>query len=162
MTEVNQPYPNGPAIHQAAEFDPGDPYAAGNATNFKAVVDAHALNQSQVAQETTRQQGSNYQALRDQNQQLFANTLQQNQQLFNVALQNLSNMTLMSAKVLDKDTNEINSEAIGAQVVAELSPAIANAVDASVVATLGDQAVAHGALAAAIADAVVSQLSGNK
>jgi len=157
--EANQTYPGSPAIHNAAEFDPGDPYAAGNATNFKAVVDAHAINQSQIAQETTRQQSRNYHNLLDQNQQLFANTLQQNQSLFQVALTTLSNMAIISAKTVDKDTNEISSEAIGAQIVAELSPAIANAVDASVVATLGDQAVAHGALSAAIADAVVSQLA---
>lgn len=122
--QPDQGFPD-PSVHTPVGFDTGDPYATMNAANYKAIMDAAALKQSQIDAETIRQGGQGYQRLVDQNQQLFSTTLQQNQQLFNVSLNVLSNLALMSAKTLDKDTNEINSEGIGAAVAEGVQVGIA-------------------------------------
>ena len=148
-----------PSVHTPVGFDTGDPYAAGNAANFKTIVDAHALKQSQIDADTIRQGSDLFQALQSERQQLFAVSLRALNDAVTVSSRISANGATMDAKNLDKDTTDITSEAVGAQVVADISPAITSAVEAAVAQSVGDQSVAHGALSAAIAEAVVSALS---
>jgi hypothetical protein len=104
-------------------FDTGDPYAANSATNYKAVVDAHNLKQSEIDANTiqqqiatTQQNNRSYAQLMEQNQQLFAQTMNQNNALFNVSLQVLSNLAVISAKTVDTGVHEVAQDKISAEI----------------------------------------------
>jgi hypothetical protein len=98
--------------------------------------------------------------------QLFTSVLSQQQQMFQASLPTLAriwaNGATLDVKTLDKDTNEINSEAVGAEVVAGLAPEIRQAIDAAVAKNVNVTGTADNALAAAVAKAVVDALGGKK
>jgi hypothetical protein len=98
--------------------------------------------------------------------QLFSSVLGQQQQMFQASLPTLAriwaNGATLDVKTLDKDTNEINSEAVGAEVVAGLAPEIRQAIDAAVAKNVNVTGTADNALAAAVAKAVVDALGGKK
>ena len=146
-----------------SKFDAHDPFAANNVTNYKHVVDAAALKQSQMDAETIRQQGRNYGTLMEQNQMLFERLMAQDAQLFNVALTALTNMVVMSTKELNPGSAaEINEDAVGAKVVSQLSPTISKAVDAAVAEHATSASVDQSAIAAAVAAAVAAVLGEDK
>lgn len=95
--------------------------------------------------------------------QLFSSVLGQQQQMFQSSLPTLAriwaNGATLDVKTLDKDTNEVNSESIGAEVVAGLAPEIRQAIDAAVAKNVNLTGTADNAMAAAIAKAVVEALS---
>jgi hypothetical protein len=95
--------------------------------------------------------------------QLFTSVLSQQQQMFQASLPTLariwSNGATLDVKTLDKDTNEINSEAVGAEVVAGLAPEIRQAIDAAVAKNVNMTGTADNAMASAIAAAVVQALT---
>lgn len=111
----------------------------------------------------TQQNQQLFGSLQSERQQLFANTLNQQQALFGVALPSLARQwadgVTLGAKTLDKDTNEINSEAVGAEVVAGLAPEIRQAIDAAVAKNVNMTGTADNAMASAIAAAVVQALA---
>ena len=95
--------------------------------------------------------------------QLFTSVLSQQQQMFQASLPTLAriwaNGATLDAKTLDKDTNEVNSEAIGAEVIAGLAPEIRQAIDAAVAKNVNMTGTADNAMATAIAAAVVQALA---
>ena len=70
-----------------------------------------------------------FSSLQSERQQLFANTLGQQQALFGVALPSLgrhwADGVTLSSKTLDLDTNEVNSQVVGAEVVLAWLPRFA-------------------------------------
>ena len=118
-----------------------------------------AALEAQIAQQNQQL----FASLQGERQQLFANTLTQQQALFGAALPSMARLwadgVTIGAKTLDKDTNEINSEAVGAEVVAGLAPEIRQAIDAAVAKNVNVTGTADNALAAAIAAAVVQAVA---
>ena len=121
-----------------------DRLAADNATNDKVLaVDVPAVYAWKQFERQEERLAALEQAVALQNQQLFGTLQSERQQLFantQVLFQAAwptvarlwSDSATVSAKTLDKDTNEINSEAIGGEVVAGLAPEIRQAIDAAV------------------------------
>lgn len=152
------------------------------ATNDKVLAtDAAALRVYQGHDLTLQQTGTNYSRMIAEANALFAQALTQRDQLFAQALRHSEDnhqivnrlaqehatigariaqeQATIGVKTLDKDTNEINSEAVGAEVVAGLAPEIRQAIDAAVAKNVNVTGTADNALAAAIAKAVVDALT---
>jgi ribosomal protein L9 len=117
-----------------------------------------AALEAQITQQNQQLFGS----LQSERQQLFANTLGQQQALFGAALPSMARQwtdaVTISTKTLDLDTNEVNSQTVGAEVVAGLAPEIRQAIDAAVAKNVNLTGSADNAMAAAIAAAVVKAL----
>lgn len=121
-----------------------DRLAADNATNDKVLaVDVPAVYAWKQFERQEERLAALEAALAQQNQQLFGTLQSERQQLFAntqvlfqaawpTVAQAWANAGIVSTKTLDKDTNEINSEAIGGEVVAGLAPEIRQAIDAAV------------------------------
>jgi hypothetical protein len=119
---------------------------------------------------TLQQTGTNYARMIAEANALFAQALTQRDQLFaqavrhaednhQVVLRMAQQHATLDVKTLDKDTNEINSESVGAEVVAGLAPEIRQAIDAAVAKNVNVTGTADNALAAAVAKAVVEALA---
>ncbi len=140
------------------------------ATNDKLLTtDAAALRVYQGHDLSLQQTGTNYARMMAEANQLFAQALAQRDQLFSQALRHAEDNhqvvvrmaqqhATLDAKSLDKDTNEINSEAVGAKVVDGIEPAITAAVEAAVARSVNNASVSDDAIAAAVAQAVVAAL----
>jgi hypothetical protein len=141
------------------------------ATNDKVLAtDAAALRVYQGHDLTLQQTGTNYARMIAEANALFAQALTQRDQLFaqavrhaednhQVVLRMAQQHATLDVKTLDKDTNEINSESVGAEVVAGLAPEIRQAIDAAVAKNVNVTGTADNALAAAVAKAVVEALA---
>jgi hypothetical protein len=141
------------------------------ATNDKVLAtDAAALRVYQGHDLTLQQTGANYARMLAEANALFAQALTQRDQLFaqavrhaednhQVVLRMAQQHATLDVKTLDKDSNEVNSESVGAEVVAGLAPEIRQAIDAAVAKNVNVTATADNALAAAVAKAVVEALA---
>lgn len=141
------------------------------ATNDKVLAtDAAALRVYQCHDLTLQQTGANYARMLAEANALFAQALTQRDQLFaqavrhtednhQVVLRMAQQHATLDVKTLDKDTNEINSEAVGAEVVAGLAPEVRQAIDAAVAKNVNATQVSSDAIAAAVAAAVVAALN---
>jgi hypothetical protein len=140
------------------------------ATNDKVLAtDAAALRVYQGHDLSLQQTGTNYARMLAEANALFAQALTQRDQLFSQALRHSEDNhqvvvrmaqqhATLDVKILDKDTNEINSEAVGAKVVDGIEPAITAAVEAAVARSVNNASVSDDAIAAAVAQAVVAAL----
>jgi hypothetical protein len=140
------------------------------ATNDKVLAtDAAALRVYQGHDLSLQQSGTNYARMVAEANALFAQALTQRDQLFSQALRHAEDThqvvvrmaqqhATLDAKNLDKDTNEVNSEAVGAKVVDGIEPAITAAVEAAVARSVNNASVSDDAIAAAVAQAVVAAL----
>lgn len=145
-------------------------FAQDRATNDKVLAtDAAALRVYQGADETYRQAGTNYARMMVEANQLFSQALTQRDQLFaqtlrhsednhQVVLRMAQQHATLDMKILDKDTSDITSEAVGSEVVAGLAPEIRQAIDAAVAKNVNVTGTADNAIAFAIAQAVVDSL----
>lgn len=141
------------------------------ATNDKVLAtDAAALRVYQGHDLTLQQTGANYARMLAEANALFAQALIQRDQLFaqavrhaednhQVVLRMAQQHATLDVKTLDKDSNEINSEAVGAEVVAGLAPEVRQAIDAAVAKNVNATQVSSDAIAAAVAAAVVAALN---
>jgi hypothetical protein len=141
------------------------------ATNDKVLAtDAAALRVYQGHDLTLQQTGTNYARMIAEANALFTQALTQRDQLFTQALRHAEDnhqivtriaqeQATIGTKTLDKDTNEINSEAVGAEVVAGLAPEIRQAIDAAVAKNVNATGTSDNAIAAAVAKAVVEALA---
>ena len=140
------------------------------ATNDKVLAtDAAALRVYQGHDLSLQQTGINYARMMAEANALFAQALTQRDQLFSQALRHSEDNhqvvvrmaqqhATLDVKILDKDTNEVNSEAVGAKVVDGIEPAITAAVEAAVARSVNNASVSDDAIAAAVAQAVVAAL----
>ena len=142
-------------------------------TNYKVQVDNNMeaardgnRTATQFSQQTVaaiiQQQRESYEDVRLQNQQLFANIMTQNQQLFAASYDHLRTTNagvvtqtqrtavdagILSNKVLDKDTTDVTSEAVGAKVAQSVAPVIDNAIKAAVANRTSSSSDAQGIVA---------------
>jgi len=140
------------------------------ATNDKVLAtDAAALRVYQGHDLSLQQTGTNYTRMVAEGNALFAQALTQRDQLFAQGLRHAEDNhqivarmaqqhATLDIKILDKDTNEVNSEAIGAKVVDGIEPAITAAVEAAVARSVNNASVSDDAIAAAVARAVLTAL----
>jgi hypothetical protein len=149
------------------------------ATNDKVLAtDAAALRVYQGHDLSLQQTGINYARMMAEANALFAQALTQRDQLFSQALRHSEDNhqvvvrmaqqhATLDVKILDKDSNEVNSEAtpalragasVGAKVVDGIEPVITAAVEAAVARSVNNASVSDDAIAAAVSQAVVAAL----
>jgi hypothetical protein len=140
------------------------------ATNDKVLAtDAAALRIYQGHDLSLQQTGINYARMMAEANALFAQALTQRDQLFSQALRHSEDNhqvvvrmaqqhATLDVKILDKDTNDVTSEGVGAKVVDGIEPAITAAVEAAVARSVNNASVSDDAIAAAVAQAVVAAL----
>ena len=109
---------------------------------------AVSTQQEAAIQDIRSQRDVMFSALMSERQQLFGNLMtlatEVNANHVDVARRTAADAQTLSIKTLDKDTNEISSEGIGAKVAQDLVPEINNAVKAATAINTGSVSTAQG------------------
>jgi len=107
-----------------------------NLTNHKMVVDGSMLRMFAGHDATLQQATKSFERVASQQEQMLQNTLQQNQQLFsiftNAALRASQNGVSMDVQTLGTNPMETAEAGIAAKIVANVTPTIYDAIEASV------------------------------
>ena len=115
----DQGYPD-PSVHTPVGFDTGDPYASMNAANYKHIMDAAALKQSQIDAETQRQASAVFWQGWAQQNALNAASLSESRLTFATHLQTITNGMVIGEKVVDVSPQEVAQDTISARQARDL------------------------------------------